>query len=99
MKKLLVLAALAACGHKAQDVPVGGGSGSADAKPVHYSAKDLPPGLVRKLSDGTQGPPAFDHNKLPATTKLGDAEVKQLLSREKPIETDAADQQAFALRP
>jgi len=97
MKKILVLAALAACGHKTQDVPVGGGS--ADAKPIHYSSKDLPPGLVMKLSDGTQGPPAFDHNKLAPATKLGDAEVKQLLSRERPIETDAADQQAFALRP
>ena len=99
MKKLLVLAALAACGHKTRDVGTSDGSGSAAGKPIHYSAKDLAPGLVMKLSDGTQGPPAFDHNKLAPATKLGDADVKQLLSRERPIETDAADQQAFALRP
>ncbi len=92
----VVLAAVAACGHK-KTVAVGNGSGS--AAPIHYDAKDLPAGLVMKLSDGTQGPPAYDHTKLAPATKLGDAEVQKLLARERPIATDAADQQAFALRP
>ena len=103
MKKrsLIALAVLAACGHKAAP-PDHDTAGSGDAranKPLHYDAKDLPPGLVMKLSDGTQGPPAFDHTKLAPATKLGDAEVAQLLAREKPIQTDAQDLQAFALRP
>jgi len=102
MKKLglVAFAALAACGHKASPLDDTAGSAAMPpGKPIHYDGKDLPPGLVMKLSDGTQGPPAFDHTKLAPAKKLGDAEVAQLLSREKPIQTDAQDLQAFALRP
>src|SRR5450755_240621 len=97
MRKLLLVMLIAACGHKATKVD--DNNGSAAPVPIHYDAKDLPPGLVMKLSDGTQGPPAFDHAKLAPATKLDAAAVTQLLSREKPIAVDPADLQAFALRP
>ncbi|MEO8843521.1 MAG: DUF6049 family protein [Kofleriaceae bacterium] len=97
MRKLLLVGLIAACGHKAAKTD--DTNGSAAPPPVHYDAKDLPPGLVMKLSDGTQGPPAFDHAKLAPATKLDAAAVTQLLAREKPIAVDPADLQAFALRP
>src|SRR3954463_6679399 len=97
--KLVALLSLVACGHKATQVGEGSGSAVPPVKDVHYDAKDLPPGLVMKLSDGTQGPPAFDHTKLAPAKKLGARDVAQLPPRERPIQTDAADQQAFALRP
>ncbi|MFT3697355.1 MAG: alpha-2-macroglobulin family protein [Kofleriaceae bacterium] len=99
MRRLLLLVAVTACGSKSN---VGGDtvtSGSAAKPDVHYTAKDLPPGLVMKLSDGTSGPPAFDRSKIPPATKLSDADTAQLLSREKPIATEAGDKQDFALRP
>ncbi|MDQ3339009.1 MAG: MG2 domain-containing protein [Myxococcota bacterium] len=51
------------------------------------------------MSDGREGPPAFDRNKLPPAKKLTDAESQQLLARARPITADADDQKAFALRP
>ncbi|HEY0255269.1 MAG TPA: Ig-like domain-containing protein, partial [Kofleriaceae bacterium] len=100
MKRLALVAAIAACGGgKSSMSGDQTGSGSVAKPDVHYTAKDLPPGLVMKLSDGTTGPAAFDRSKIPPATKLSDADTTQLLSREKPIETDAADKQEFALRP
>jgi uncharacterized protein YfaS (alpha-2-macroglobulin family) len=61
--------------------------------------KDAPIGLDLRLSSGKQGPPSFDHAKLAPATKLSDAEVQQLLARATPLEVQAGDQQAFALRP
>ena len=60
--------------------------------------KDLPDGLDLRLSNGRQGPPAYDRAKLAPATKLGDAEVEKLFARATPIAVDAADKQAFALR-
>jgi len=61
--------------------------------------KDLPKGLDLRLSEGRQGPPAFDRAKIAPAQKIADAEADQLLSRARPIKNDAADQQAFAMRP
>jgi len=85
----------AACGSKSSTKK---GAGPISTK-VAQQAKDLPDGLDVRLSDGKQGPPPFDHNKLAAATKLGDADVAQLLSRAKPLETDPDDAKDFALRP
>ena len=97
---IAMIAAAAACGHKAGNTGgTSAGSASPMADKVKYSAKDLPPGLALRLSNGKQGVPAFDHSKLAPATKLADAEVQALLSRSKPITTDPADQTTFALRP
>src|SRR5258706_11982225 len=100
MRKVLLSAALiaSACGHKSSDETTNG-SGSPIADKVKYNAKDLPLGLDLRLSDGKQGKPAFDHNKLAPATKISDADVQQLLSRSKPITADPADTTNFALRP
>ena len=57
------------------------------------------PGLEMRLSEGKSGKPAIDRAKLAPAKKLADPEVAKLLSRSKPLVADAADQQAFALRP
>ncbi|HEY5934275.1 MAG TPA: Ig-like domain-containing protein [Kofleriaceae bacterium] len=57
------------------------------------------PGLEMRLSEGKSGKPAIDRAKLAPAKKLAEAEVAKLLSRSKPLVADAADQQAFALRP
>jgi hypothetical protein len=51
------------------------------------------------VSNGRQGAPAFDHAKLAPAKRLGDGDTDALLARTKPIAADAADPQAFALRP
>lgn len=61
--------------------------------------KDAPPGLDLRVSDGKLGPPAFDRAKLAPAKKLGQPEVEALLARARPIQKDADDQKAFALRP
>ncbi|MBA3398218.1 MAG: Ig-like domain-containing protein [Deltaproteobacteria bacterium] len=66
---------------------------------VLVQTKDLPPGLDLRLSDGQQGPPAFDRAKLTPATKLGVADTQALLARARPLTKDPDDQQAFALRP
>src|SRR3954469_25075035 len=92
----LVLVAVASCG----------GKKTTKAKPttgpitaLAQQSKDIPDGLAMRLSDGKQGPPPFDHNKLAAAKKLGDADVAQLLKRADPLKTDPDDQKDFALRP
>ncbi len=85
-----------------------GGKGKTPTKPTGKSpltdlvlvqSKDMPKGLDLRLSDGKQGAPAFDRAKIAPAQKLTDAEADQLLSRARPIVNDAADQQAFAIRP
>src|SRR5690349_6037728 len=61
--------------------------------------KDLPDGLDLRVSDGKQGPPAYDRAKLAPARKLSDADAQALLSRAAPIAKQASDQKAFALRP
>ena len=62
-------------------------------------AKNLPPGLDLRVSDGKQGAPAIDHTKLAPATKISDADAEALLQRARPIQSDPSDQQTFALRP
>jgi alpha-2-macroglobulin len=77
--------------------PVGSASPLSDQ--AYVLLKDAPPGLDLKLSEGKAGPPPFDRTKLAPAKKLPDAEATAMLSRARPIQSDAADQQAFALRP
>jgi len=95
---LAVVAALtSSCDPKGKKLSGPTAAGSTAA--VVYQGKDVPPGLDLRLSDGQQGKPAFDRSKLAPATKLGDAEVRQLLGRTTPLKADAADQTSFALRP
>ena len=87
------------CGGKAGNTPVKLGSASPITDAVLVQAKDIPDGLDLRLSNGHDGPPAFDHSKLAPATKLADADAKKLLERAPAIKTDPDDQQAFALRP
>ncbi|MEO8846442.1 MAG: DUF6049 family protein, partial [Kofleriaceae bacterium] len=66
---------------------------------VLVQQKDLPDGLDMRVSDGKQGPPAIDHSKLAPAKSIPDTEAEQLLTRAHPLQSDAQDQQAFALRP
>ena len=62
--------------------------------------KDLPPGLDMRVSQGQgRARPRSITRKLAPAKKLADAEAEALLSRAQPIKADAADKQAFALRP
>ncbi|MBL0213786.1 MAG: Ig-like domain-containing protein [Myxococcales bacterium] len=65
---------------------------------VLVQSKDQPPGLDLRVSEGKQGAAAFDRANLAPAKKLTEAEAQGLLSRTKPITTDPADKQAFALR-
>jgi uncharacterized protein YfaS (alpha-2-macroglobulin family) len=94
--KRFALILLAACGGHSSALPEA--KGSAAAQP-YVQPKDAPTGLDMRLSNGKQGAPGFDHAKLAPASKLSDAEIKQLLSRTAPLEAQAGDQQAFALRP
>jgi uncharacterized protein YfaS (alpha-2-macroglobulin family) len=82
-----------------------GGGGKKAPPPTDGSAgkvmlvKPSGPGLEMRLSEGKSARPAIDRANLAPAKKLGDADVAKLLSRSKPIQADAADQQAFALRP
>ncbi|HSK00475.1 MAG TPA: Ig-like domain-containing protein, partial [Kofleriaceae bacterium] len=66
---------------------------------AYVQDKDAPDGLELRVSDGQQGPPAYDRAKLAPATKLSDADAGALLARARPLPRDPADQQAFALRP
>jgi uncharacterized protein YfaS (alpha-2-macroglobulin family) len=92
---------LAACGGKTSTTPTGSPLGAASplSDQVLQQVKDLPKGLDLHLSNGHEGPPPFDHAKLAAATKLSDADAQALLSRAQPLQKDAGDEQAFALRP
>jgi alpha-2-macroglobulin len=88
---------IAACGGSKTSAPTSG-SGSATAP----GQTNDTPGLELRLSTGKLGAPAYDHAKLAPATKLPDADVTALfdrLGRAHPLEADAADKQAFALRP
>jgi uncharacterized protein YfaS (alpha-2-macroglobulin family) len=89
------------CGGKTQTTPTATPLGKASplSDQVLTQTKDLPPGLDMHVTNGRQGPPAFDRAKLAPATKLSDAEAEALLQRVRPIQSDASDQQAFALRP
>ncbi len=89
------------CGSKSPRTPGAPPLGAASplSDQVLVQTKDLPPGIDLRLSDGRQGPPAFDRTKLAPATKLADADADKLLARARPIKDDAADKQAFAMRP
>ncbi|HEY5934552.1 MAG TPA: DUF6049 family protein, partial [Kofleriaceae bacterium] len=86
---------LPGCGGKKSEP----GKGAPIPDKPYALAEDAPDGLDIRVSDGKAGPPAFDRAKLAPARKLGDAEVNAMMTRAKPIQKDAADQQAFALRP
>jgi uncharacterized protein YfaS (alpha-2-macroglobulin family) len=92
---------IASCGGKTSTTPGATPLGAASplTDQVLQQTKDLPPGLDLHVSSGREGVPAFDHAKLAPATKLGDADVQALLARAQPLQSDADDQQAFALRP
>ena len=92
---------LTSCGGKTHTTPTITPLGKASplTDQVLVQTKDLPPGLDMAVTNGRQGPPAYDRAKLAPAKKLDDAIAQQLLSRARPIQADAADQQAFALRP
>src|SRR5689334_8305333 len=89
----------ASCGGKSSSTPPALGSASPLSDQAYVQLKDAPDGLDLRVSDGKQGPPAYDRAKLAPARKLPDAEAQALLSRAAPLTKDAADQQAFALRP
>ena len=86
----------ASCGGKKD--PPSSGDQRAPA-PLALAAQEPPEGLDLRVSDGKQGPPAYDRAKLAPAKKLPDGEAQALLARADPIANDAADAQAFALRP
>ena len=88
------------CGGKSNNTPSGQlGSASPISDQAYVQLKDAPEGLDLRVSDGKQGPPAYDRAKLAPAKKLGSAEVQSLLGRATPITADPDDQKAFALRP
>ncbi len=89
---------MSSCGGKSATEPAGPTS-SPLSDQVLVQSKDLPPGLQMRVSDGTQGPPAFDRATLAPATKLVATEATTLLSRATPLKSDPADYQRFALRP
>ncbi|MCX5743246.1 MAG: Ig-like domain-containing protein [Proteobacteria bacterium] len=74
------------------------GSNAPISDRVLIQTKDLPDGLDLRITEGKQGPPAYDRARLAPAQKLADADTQQLLARATPIKVDADDQQAFALR-
>jgi len=87
------------CGPGVKQTPnTGSGSGSSSLA-LDQTAKDLPPGLDLRLSQGQQGPDAIDHSKLAPATKISDADAEALLNRLKPIDAKPTDTTDFALRP
>ncbi|MGE0550897.1 MAG: DUF6049 family protein [Kofleriaceae bacterium] len=86
------------CGGSGSQTQAKLGSGSMSDQ-VLVQIKDLPPGLDLRLSNGTEGPAAFDRAKLAPATKLGAPESDALLARTKPLAADPQDKQNFALRP
>ena len=68
------------------------------AKP-YVQPKDAPDGLDLRLSDGKQGPPAFDTRSSRRRRSSATPTSQQLLARAEPLKAEPDDQQAFALRP
>jgi uncharacterized protein YfaS (alpha-2-macroglobulin family) len=99
MRKIVTLGLViaAACGSKKSKLDTD--SGGSLAAQVKQDAKDAPDGLDVRLSNGKQLAAPYDHAKLAPATRISDVEAQALLARAKPITTDAADVQAFALRP
>jgi uncharacterized protein YfaS (alpha-2-macroglobulin family) len=97
---LATLISLGACGSKPEAPPVPTPAPT-PATPGKVTAppRDGSPGIELRVSDGKQGPPAFDRATLAPAKRLSDGEASALLARAKPITTDAADRQDFALRP
>ncbi len=97
---LVAAAVSAACGGGGSSPPPGGGSGgSATGSAYQSPAQDAPDGMELRLSNGEEGAPAYDRAKLAPATKLDDAKVNTILARAKQLVAQAADKQAFALRP
>ncbi|MBK9071278.1 MAG: Ig-like domain-containing protein [Myxococcales bacterium] len=92
----IAAAMIAGCNSKTTSRPVTAGAGTG-AGEMAYVASDKP-GMVIRLSDGTLGAEAGEAIARPAAAKLSDRDTEALLARTKPIVTDAADVQAFALR-
>jgi hypothetical protein len=95
-KLVAVVVVAAACGHKA-DAPVPAPSptpSQVDSGPP-YDGNHLPYGLDVKLSDGTQGPPAANHDKPTEARWLVD--TTPLFAGMKPPAADPTS--AFVLRP
>src|SRR6185369_1877833 len=93
------LLAASACGSKNSSTSGQHGSGSPVSEQAYVQLKDAPEGLDLRLSDGKQGPPAYDRARLAPAKKLSDAEAQALLQRAAPLAKQADDQKAFALRP
>src|SRR5262245_25990642 len=88
------------CGGKGSSTSPGQlGSASPISDQAYVQLKDAPEGLDLRVSDGKQGPPAYDRAKLAPAKKLGDGEAQALLARAPAITKEPDDQQAFALRP
>jgi hypothetical protein len=98
---LIALAALAtsSCGGKRSTPQGQSGSASPISDQAYVQLADAPDGLDLRVSDGEQGPPAYDRAKLAPAKKLSDGEAQTLLARAAPLPRDPDDQQAFALRP
>ncbi|MEO7730917.1 MAG: alpha-2-macroglobulin family protein, partial [Kofleriaceae bacterium] len=96
---LLSFASVSCGNHSGGTAPPPGGSNTPPPDRVLVQQKDAPPGLDLRVSNGKQGAPAFDHATLAPAKKLSDADSNQLLSRARPIASDAQDRQRFALRP
>ncbi len=95
----LSLAACGSCGSKKSDSGTSMGSASPVTDKVYVQLKDAPDGLDMRVTEGKSGPPSYDHSKLAPAAPLGATTIAQLLTRAKPIKSDADDQKAFALRP
>jgi alpha-2-macroglobulin len=86
------------CGGNKTSGPSSGSGGSAE-EPAYVQYEGAPDGIELRVSEGKQGPPAYDRAKLAPARKLPDADTQALLARAAPIAKAASDQQAFALRP
>ena len=58
------------CGGKQGQTTLTRGGASPISDLVLVQTKDLPPGLDMRVSDGRQGPPAFDRDRIAPATKL-----------------------------
>ncbi|HWO18581.1 MAG TPA: DUF6049 family protein, partial [Kofleriaceae bacterium] len=89
---------LASCGGN-KSSGSGGDRGGSAVDPAYVQEASAPDGLELRVSEGKQGPPAYDRAKLAPAKPLPAADAQALLARAAPIAKAATDQQAFALRP